>query len=336
MAISIATPPSPLADDDSQHTQTSPSSLLNFRQAISLARKMRHDLRPHTKDRKWGFKSYSSCFKAAHAVSWALENINTEESIAVNRLNQLVDYGLIVHVVDPSKKFRVGEIRTCYFRLANDNILDSPVRGTHLIAGTFGSGIGGDEFDSIQQQLKNVDHILRQTVQELDDTRGQFEVLHQEVLGLISQQVVTFVMIFLMFIHIIFLSMPSAGMSWFSALGLAVTLIISTRYGWRCILLWNDIDGRTIPMEALVTYDESSSAEGSIVRNAKSFHRTPNTLRLLGRLRGGGEAREYLLPQADGAGKVGSYAVLRLWPCSKTTSTLGAEGFSHRAFGRRQ
>lgn len=238
---------------------------------------MRHDLRPHTKDRKWGFKSYSSCFKAAHAVSWALENINTEESIAVNRLNQLVDYGLIVHVVDPSKKFRVGEIRTCYFRLANDNILDSPVRGTHLIAGTFGSGIGGDEFDSIQQQLKNVDHILRQTVQELDDTRGQFEVLHQEVLGLISQQVVTFVMIFLMFIHIIFLSMPSAGMSWFSALGLAVTLIISTRYGWRCILLWNDIDGRTIPMEALVTYDESSSAEGSIVRNAKSFHRTPNT-----------------------------------------------------------
>jgi len=250
---------------------------------------MCNDLRPHTKDRKWGFKSYSSCFKATHAVSWALENINTEESVAVNRLNQLVDYGLLAHVVDPSKKFRVGETRRLYFRMAHADILDKemeqhetdfrpcPVKGTHLIAGTFGSAIGGGDSDSIQQQLKNVDHILRQTVQELDDTRGQFELLNQQVLGLISQQISTFVMIFLMHIYIIILLVPSAGMSWFSVLGLAVTLIMSTRYGCRCISLWSDIESRTIPMEELVTDDESSFAEGIIVRNAKFFDRAPTT-----------------------------------------------------------
>jgi len=287
-------PPTPTAgagDDDSQFTQIGSSPLLSFRQAINLARKMCHDLRPLTKDRKWRFKSYTNCFKAAHAVSWALANINTDDCIAVNRLNQLVDYGLLVHVVDPSKKFRVGETRTLYFRTVNADVFDREkyhheidarpfpavhVKGNPRLTGKFGSNIGSVELDSVQQQIKNVDHISRQTVQESDDTRGQLELLHQEVRQLVSQQIMTFVMLFLMQICIISLSVPSVGIRCFSALGMAVTVIISTRYGWKSISLWSDMDSRLVPMETIVTDDESSFTEGSIVRNAKSFDRTPN------------------------------------------------------------
>mmetsp|Transcript_30540 Transcript_30540/g.56415 ORF Transcript_30540/g.56415 Transcript_30540/m.56415 type:complete len:601 (+) Transcript_30540:96-1898(+) len=287
--ISIATPPSTHIDDDSQLSQTSLFSPLKFRQAMVLARKMRDELRPHTKDRKWRFKSYANCFKGTHAISWALENINSDEEIAVNRLNQLVDYGLLTHVVDPSKRFRAGEMRTLYFRMAHDNILDAEIergvdfsaclgKGIPLISGEFGSNINAVRGNSIDATLTNFDHILQQTVKELNDTRGKLEVMHQEVLGLVSQQISTFIMIFLLYIYIILFLVPWSGIGWFSALGLAVTLIVFSRYGWRCISLWSDLDSRTGPMETItVTEDGSSLAEGSFIRNVKTYDRKPNT-----------------------------------------------------------
>ncbi|KAL7530307.1 hypothetical protein ACHAXR_004917 [Thalassiosira sp. AJA248-18] len=285
MTISIETPQStPIKDADSQFTQTS-SSPVNFRQAMAIARKMRDDLRTQTKDRKWRLKSYENCFKATNALSWALENVSSEESIAVNILNQLVDYGMVTHVVDPSKQFRVGETKTLYFRMVHA-ILDAnvaqekvcPGKGTPLIAGIFGSDnntVEVNTIDGMQQQLANIDHILQETVRELNDTRGKLEVVHQKVLGLVSQQITTFLMIFLIYIYI--LCFLASGMSWLSALGLAGTMIMSTRCGWRCISLWSDLDSETVPMETVTTVDESSIAEGSIVRTAKSFDRKPTT-----------------------------------------------------------
>ena len=103
----------------------STSPPISFQQAAALARNMRDDLRPHTKDRKWRFKSYSNCFKGSHAVVWAQENTDaTDGSIAISLLNQLIDYGLLCHVVDPSKKLRVRDTRTLYFRIAIDEELD--------------------------------------------------------------------------------------------------------------------------------------------------------------------------------------------------------------------
>jgi len=282
-----------IVDDDSQQTDTSPSSMLTFHQALSLARIIRNELRPHKKDRKWGFKTYSDCFKATHAVSWGLKNIDSDEYVVVFKLNQLVDYGLLFHVVDPSKKFRVGDTRTLYFRMVCDKILDRnmsqdmefstyPGKGSPILSGEFGKSsvkaVQCNDLDAIQQQLENVAHILNHTVKELNGTRGKLEIVHQEALGLISQQISTYVMIFLIYAHNITFMSPWARMGWFGALGLALTMIISTRHGWQCISLWSDIDSRTGPMETIVIDDQSNQSslgEGSIVRNAKSFGPKP-------------------------------------------------------------
>lgn len=265
-------PPTPTDDESRVTTQASSSSPLDFRQAKDLARKMRDDLRPLTKDRTWRLKSYANCFKASHALSWALENISSEESISVIRLNQLVEYGLLAHVVDPSKRFRVGETRTLYFRMAHAILDAEEVQDLHPI-----SSAGGISMDTIQQHLTNIDHVLQETVKELNNTRGKLEMLNQEVKGLVSQQISSIVIIFVMYVGIILFLVPLSGIGWFSTVGLAVTMVVSMRYGWRCISLWGDLDSRTAPMETItVPCDDITFAEGSIVRSDMPYTRKPS------------------------------------------------------------
>ena len=310
MALSIATsstPTSPTNDNDDDCSQSSfSSSPLNFHQSIILARRMKHALECNTKDRTWRLKNYQDCFKASHAIAWSLENINTDELIAVNRLNQLIDYGLLTHVVDPSKKIRLGEKRTLYFRIVSDELLDrwdlasSPTshhsniigKGVPLMAGKFGSGISRPAVRSItfdtdnmnvqQQQIHNLDHILQETVKELNETRGRLEMVHQEVRELISQQISMFIMMFVMFMTCIVVMVPMMEMNRFATIGvMAVTIIVSTRFCWKHISLWGDIDSsRTsvVPIDSIDLIgneDCSSDAEGSIIR--KSFHRSNST-----------------------------------------------------------
>ena len=155
-------------DDGTQHSNWNDPSPLRFQDAVDLARSMRTDLRPHTKDRKWRFKSYSDCFKATHAIEWAHDNIGADESMAILRLNQLIDYGLLCHVVDPSKKLRVRETRTLYFRIINDEDLDrkeiamnTACSAAPIINGNIRSStnFGCDDIIAIEKQLKNIDHI---------------------------------------------------------------------------------------------------------------------------------------------------------------------------------
>ena len=310
MALSIATSSSPTSpttnDNDDDFSQSSfSSSPLSFHQAITLARRMKHALLPHTKERMWHFKNYCDCFKASHAIAWSLENINTDELIAVNRLNQLIDYGLLTHVVDPSKKISLDEKRTLYFRIVSDEMLDrwdvasSPAscniigKGVPLLAGKFGSGISGPAVRSItfdtdnmnvqqQQKIHNIDHILQETVKELNETRGRLEVVHQEVLELVSQQISMFIMMFVMFITCLVVMVPMMEMNWFATIGIiAVTIITSKRLFQKHISLWGDIDSsRTsvVPIDSIDligSEDSSSDAEGSIIR--KSFHRSNST-----------------------------------------------------------
>ena len=277
--------PHPTATQTTMRT-TSPRHSLEFdvRYAVALARKIRDDLRPHTRDRKWRFKSYPDCFKATHALSWALVNIDPDEAIAVNRLNLLIDRGLLTHVVDPTKKIRVGETRTLYFRIASDEVLDgaSTARGVYstpcsgnaspLIAGKIGGVIVAGDVDvaAIQKRVIDLDRILQQTVKQLNHTRGKMEVIHQEVLGLISQQIFTFAVIFFMCINQLFVLAPSGGLGWFTAVALAVTMIVSMRYGWRCITLSNYLDSKAMPIETIVVDNEEGS-EGEMFTNDSSY-----------------------------------------------------------------
>jgi hypothetical protein len=261
-------------------TSPRPSLELDVRDAVALARKIRDDLRPHTRDRKWRFKSYPDCFRATHALSWARENIHSEEAIAVNRLNLLIDYGLLTHVVDPSKKIRVGETRTLYFRIASDEVLDGVTAGgvdsppctgkiSPLIAGKFGGAIGAGDADvaAIQKQVIDLDRILQQTVKQLNHTRGKLDVIHQELLGLILQQIFTFLMIFFMCFNLFLLL---GGLGWFNAVALAVTMIVSARYCCRCFSLWNYLDSKAMPIEMIVVDNEESS-EGEIFTSDSSY-----------------------------------------------------------------
>jgi hypothetical protein len=264
-------------------TSPRPRLELDVRDAVALARKIRDDLRPHTRDRKWRFKSYPDCFRATHALSWALVNIDQHEDIAVNQLNLLIDHGLLTHVVDPTKKIQVGETRTLYFRIASDEVLDgatargvdsAPCSGkvSPLIAGKFGGAIVAGDFDvaAIQKQVIDLDRILQQTVKQLNHTRGKLEVIHQEVLGLISQQIFTFAVICFMCINLIFVSVPPGGLGWLTAAASAVTMIVSTRNGWRCITLWTYLDSKAMPIETIVVDNEESS-ESENFTNDRSY-----------------------------------------------------------------
>ncbi|KAL3779183.1 hypothetical protein ACHAW5_009380 [Stephanodiscus triporus] len=262
---------------------------LDVREAVALAREIRDDLRPRTKDRKWRLKSYRDCFKASHAISWALENVDPEEAVAVDRLNRLIDYGLLTHVVDPAKKIRVGETRTLYFRIASDEVLDgamardadsSPCSGrvSPLVAGKFGGDIrcAGDAADvvAIQKQLIDLDRILQQTVKQLNHTRGKLNVMHQEMLGLITHQISAFVMIFLMYINAIFVLSLSGVVGWFTAVAFVFTMIVSTRCGWRCITLWNYLDSRDMLIETIVV-DNEDGPEQEIFTDDNSYNVDP-------------------------------------------------------------
>ncbi|KAL7546221.1 hypothetical protein ACHAWF_009559 [Thalassiosira exigua] len=288
MTNSIAATPlsTPTASvDEDSHVKGSLSPI-SFHRAIELARQMRLDLSAHTKDRKWRLKSYPSCFKASHAITWALENINANEAIAVVRLNQMIDFGLLTHVVDPSKKFRVGETKTLYFRTV-DAILDSdedqcsdfstcPGKAIPLLSGMFGSSLvatKGDNIGAIQQQLANIEHVLQETVNDMNYTRGKCEMLNQEVRGLVSQQKSTFVMMLLMNMYFLIFVVPSSGLSLLCALALGITMISTAQCGWRCISLWSDIDSRGLPMEAISIMDEKNSLTEESSRTAKPLER---------------------------------------------------------------
>ena len=279
--------PHALDDDGTQHSNWNDPSPLRFQDAVDLARRMRTDLRPHTKDRKWRFKSYSECFKATHAIEWAHDNRGADESIAILRLNQLIDYGLLHHVVDPSKKLRVRETRTLYFRIINDEDLDrkeiamnTACSAAPIINGNIRSStnFGCDDIIAIEKQLKNIDHILQQTVKELDDARGKLEVTNQQVLELVSQQIYMFGMLLFMYVYLCASWITlSDGMNW-TEIGFAATLFLPMIRGYRCITIWSGAGMRTSPIETMIAVQhDDSSVDCSLIETSKSFSRTQAT-----------------------------------------------------------
>ena len=109
------TPPSAARHGESRRHRSSP---------VELGGDGRDDLAPHTRNRRLRFKSCGKCFRASRALEWARKNIDPDEEVAVGRLNELVDLGLLMLVVDPSKRFEAGESRALYLRTV-DSVLDA-------------------------------------------------------------------------------------------------------------------------------------------------------------------------------------------------------------------
>jgi hypothetical protein len=254
---------------------------LNVQEAVALARQIRFDLEPKTKDRKWRLKSYADCFTGKHVLQWAMEHVSSDEYVSVSTLNQLIAYGLLVHVVDPTKKIRVGETRTLYFRIASTEVLDRESNLSTLIAAS-GSNNGHliEDLATIHKQVMDIDHTLQRTVKQLNYTRGKMDVIHQEVLGLISQQISTFVVIFINLICVLVHSHNNNKSGYISATALAITMIVSTHYCWRCINLWStlDLDDRgMMPIETIVVdYEDGSESydlDTPLVENSNNTRR---------------------------------------------------------------
>ena len=169
---------------------------LSSTDAINLAEQMHSGIKSHIKDRTYRFKSYKSCFLHSHALSWAVENIASDKRLAVHRLNEMVDFGLVHHVVDPTKRFRVNEKRTLYFRI-NLNALDESSQRYNngnesvTIVGKQSTVVLG-QMESMRTKIDGVDHVLQETVKELNAANGRLELMHQRMCTLISQQISLF------------------------------------------------------------------------------------------------------------------------------------------------
>ena len=122
--LTSSTGPGSPESSESAGGRTAMTTALTFREAHFLARVLRADLAPHTRNRRHRFKSCRKCFRASRALEWARENIDPDEEAAVGRLNELVDLGLLVLVVHPSKRFEAGESRALYLRTV-DSVLDA-------------------------------------------------------------------------------------------------------------------------------------------------------------------------------------------------------------------
>ena len=277
-------PPLGVNDDDDSLPSFS-SSPISFKAAKNIARRMRNDLQPQTRDRMWRFKKYTNCFKAKHAISWAHNNISSDELVAINVLNQLVNFGLLTHVVDPQKRFCLGENRVLYFRIATAEMIErrlsvSPGRGVHIMAGNYGGivEVADDMKDmDIHKKIHNFDHILQQTVKELNETHGRLELMRQEVRGLIAQQISTCIMISLLYM-LLFLVMSTSILNWITIGGITIAMIISARCGLRSVSMWSDLDSRTdMPTSIDMNEDNSSREDSAVNRTGKSYEQTPIT-----------------------------------------------------------
>jgi len=289
IATNSTSPPSPPLggndnDDDSLPSYSSP---ISFKSAKTIAQRMRNDLQPLTRDRMWRFKKYPNCFKATHAISWAHNNISSDELVAINILNQLVNFGLLTHVVDPTKRFCMGENRVLYFRIATDEMIEKRLSVSHgrtLMTGNYGSIVGvTDDMNNIDihKKIHNLDHILQQTVKELNETHGRLELMRQEVGGLISQQISTCIMISLLYMLTLFLVVSTSSLNWITIGGITIVMIISARCGLKSVSLWSDIESRTdmptsIDMDTM-NEDNSSREDRAVMRTVKPYEQTPIT-----------------------------------------------------------
>ncbi|KAK1738326.1 DUF1769 domain-containing protein [Skeletonema marinoi] len=263
-------------------------SPLNYADAHKLAIRLRDGMRTHTKDRKWRFKQYRNCFKASHAIDWSMKN-EVSEIVAVQRLNELISFGFLCHVVDPNKTIRVGETRTLYFRMVDD-LIDDDIGANnpdqnHLIDGKVGNStrtVCSANTISLQLKLDGVNHVLQETVAELNATQGKMEMLQQQVLSLVSNQISMMGIIILLYLYIVFVSVvhqfvPGVSGFWwwlgFTLLPIAI-LVASVVCGMRCQTMWSDVDSSNLiaPMGSIET-ETSATAEDigdSIIHTEKS------------------------------------------------------------------
>lgn len=172
-----------------------------------------------------------------------------DEELAVQRLNEVIAYGFLCHVVDALKTIRFPETRVLYFRVV-DEIVDNHHPDTQsvpqsLINGKFGSNIranGSANVVALQVKLDGVNHVLQETVAELNAANGRLEMLHQEVLSLVSNQASMMGFIVLLSLYIIFISVVQ------TTNGLAATsllIIATTSHGMKFLTMLSDADKTT-------------------------------------------------------------------------------------------
>ncbi len=220
------------------------------------------------------------------------------ETVAVQRLNELISYGFLCHVVDPNKTIRVGETRTLYYRMMDDLLDDDidandPAKDQLKEGLSFGNStrtVGGTNTIALQMRLDGVNHVLQETVTELHTAQGKMEMLQQEVLSLVSNQFSMLVIIALIYAFVLFVSVVHqlvpdiSGFWWWVCFGVlqVAILIASTLCGMRCLAI---VDSSnliaplgSIETETLATVDDLDESKlltekSLLLQTEKSFVR---------------------------------------------------------------
>lgn len=207
------------------------------------------------------------CFKATHAIDYTKENeTGGDEKVAVQQLNELIAYGFLCHVVDPLKTMRFPESRVLYFRIV-DEIVDNHNpdtqlqlrEGFSLINGKFGSSIRADgsaNILSLQLRLDGVNHVLQETVAELNSANGRLEMLHQEVLSLASNQASMMGIIILLYLCIIFvLVVQTTDNTKWGLVAISLLIIAFTSHGMKLLSMWSGSDSKQMlpPVDSIET-----------------------------------------------------------------------------------
>ena len=265
-------------------------SPLSHQDAVQLAQDMHQGLQPHIKDRMYRFKSYKSCFKHTHAITWAIENIDSDKRIAVQRLNELIDWGLVSHVVDPTKRFRAKETRTLYFRI-NQSALCEQRECQHerqevanqcidANSSTREIRLYSSQIDQMQTKIDGLDHILNETVNELNAANGRLELMHQKVCTLVSQQMSLFGVVSLLAIWNISQMVSSISISnaWFDQHGCftALLAILLSRCGLRILNSWSLLDNTLIASPEVIQEEETASQYTAPSRVVRTYTKKPS------------------------------------------------------------
>ena len=266
---------------------------LSHDEAVNLSRQMCQGMKPYIKNRKWRFKSYDSCFKDSHAVSWATDNIDADERIAVHRLNELISRGYISHVVDPTKSFRVRETRTLYFRINPNPIYGQrqreidkkdanaiPLNGEQPMCK---SSNALSQIEAMQTKINGLDHVLEETVKELNAVNGRLELMHQKFCTLVSQQLALFGVVVVLAIYIMSQVDYELTISnkWLSHTHIFCALVacILGRCGISFVNSWSVLE--SLIASAEVIDDESTSDEPAQIKVNKTYRKMPSLTQIV-------------------------------------------------------
>jgi Protein of unknown function (DUF1769)/Domain found in Dishevelled, Egl-10, and Pleckstrin (DEP) len=246
--------------DNSTNSRTSSTgSSSNSDELALLAKSLKNAV--EIKDRHWHTMTYSSCFLHSEAVAWMTARQGGDERAAVASLNALREAGFIQHVVDPHKKFQVGQNKTLYFHFVADDCVAKKrwQRQKSILKSTAAGGqgqvtrqsmedfwSGSEEWLSHKTRVDRMASSIAQLTETQMSVRTKLEIVHQATISLIQAMVATALLLLALLGYTVFVIIPSLHQATgiFVVTAAMATLLVSAFVfqGSRIFSVWLSLD----------------------------------------------------------------------------------------------